>query len=1182
MRFPIFLFLLFWGYNALAQIDPTLLAVAQANDLNAVKKINPTPAMLNAQDKHGATALMWAAYKGDLAMVRYMLEGGANPMLDGAICLDDTCGGYYGNLLGIAAGEGKMDMLRYFVEELNIPVDDVEWNPITKKKDGWTALTWACSRNVTVAALYLLEKNANPKINLWQPLESAIINGNDTISTILLRYYHKSDSVSPDLIVSAARFGLDSIVNYLLSIRQDQNDYSAALSYYLLAERAKEALAFEKAYKYYERFYSEVKQQGESENYEWLGRGVKNMADIKFRLNEYESADSLSQIWLNNSRQQLGDTSESYAVRLREYADSLMENSLYKKAEKPFRELVEIWKKREGCNRCYAISLNNVGWNLNNQGRYQEAEPYLLESLAIWKKLGKKEEDEIYVVLWNLGTTLVNLEKHAEAEMIWLERLAMAKTIFGENSIETGVALNDLGWMCRRKKDYPKALRYLRESLKLGDKNIADYVTTCINLANTYEDLGDTPSSLNVKLTLIDTLLKYNNWEYRKARLCEDVGGFYSKLKKYDEAIAYYRKALEFQARITPKTDYWYYSIFDDIGLCFYKKKDFVNARLCWEEESKYDTSKVIRLNFARLEKAEGNFSIASNLYNKHFEIFFNIQENFKGSKISYKHWYYENIWKNFFDEIVSLSAIFNSDSTNMLAFNAALRGKNIILEESKKIKYFVKLSNNQVFQDSLMQLAKAQKEYANVYIFQPTDNDGEIEKTLRKKIETIQSYLSEVYHKDNPNIGKSYGIFWQDIQSALSPSETAIEFVDFKFHHTDWTDSTLYAAIVIRPGWNAPRFVTLFEAGDLSALMDDRQERGAAYAEKLYPAVGRAHPVGSRNISLHQLIWGKLDSLLQGVKTVYFSPSGYLNRLNLGAIANPNKQIAAERYQLVQMASTRQLLQRQTKTVPNRTAALFGGLQYNADSLSISLAAAKFRDTKGPKMRSDMDMMGVTAQPMDTLAFTRAEIQGTMPILKKNKYKVVALTGFDGTEEALYQICQTGKSPGILHLATHGFFFSDPLKDSLASERSVPFALSNSAMLRSGIVFSGCNRMWTTGKPYPGLHDGVLTAYEAAQLDLANTELVTLSACETALGDLNVEGGVFGLQRAFIQAGAHYVIMSLWKVDDSTTKDFMIAFYQKWLEGQKTIPEAFRETQLEMRKKHPNPYFWAPFILVE
>ena len=134
----------------------------------------------------------------------------------------------------------------------------------------------------------------------------------------------------------------------------------------------------------------------------------------------------------------------------------------------------------------------------------------------------------------------------------------------------------------------------------------------------------------------------------------------------------------------------------------------------------------------------------------------------------------------------------------------------------------------------------------------------------------------------------------------------------------------------------------------------------------------------------------------------------------------------------------------------------------------------------------------------------------------------------------------------------------------------------------RAGLILAGGNHTWQGQPGINDLEDGILTAYEISQMDLSNTELVVLSACETGLGDIEGNEGVYGLQRAFKIAGAKYLIMSLWQVPDRETMEFMKVFYQNWLTQEMSIPEAFRATQKKMRSRFPDPFAWAGFVLVE
>jgi len=193
---------------------------------------------------------------------------------------------------------------------------------------------------------------------------------------------------------------------------------------------------------------------------------------------------------------------------------------------------------------------------------------------------------------------------------------------------------------------------------------------------------------------------------------------------------------------------------------------------------------------------------------------------------------------------------------------------------------------------------------------------------------------------------------------------------------------------------------------------------------------------------------------------------------------------------------------------------------------------------------------------------------------------------GYDGTEEAFKNIgANNASSPRILHIATHGYFFPDPKENNsktVFGDDEPVFKLSDHPMLRSGLIMAGGSNTWKGEKTLEGREDGVLTAYEISQMNLSNTELVVLSACETGLGTIQGNEGVYGLQRAFKIAGAKYLIMSLWQVPDKQTSLLMTTFYKKWLENKMNISDAFHAAQKELRDIGLDPYQWAGFVLVE
>jgi CHAT domain-containing protein len=183
-------------------------------------------------------------------------------------------------------------------------------------------------------------------------------------------------------------------------------------------------------------------------------------------------------------------------------------------------------------------------------------------------------------------------------------------------------------------------------------------------------------------------------------------------------------------------------------------------------------------------------------------------------------------------------------------------------------------------------------------------------------------------------------------------------------------------------------------------------------------------------------------------------------------------------------------------------------------------------------------------------------------------------------TEEAFKAL--DGRSPQVLHLATHGFFLpvAETKPNDGRGENNV-FSLQQNPMFRSGLVLAGGNYTWKGGADIKSREDGILTAYEIAQMDMSNTDLIVLSACETALGDLQGNEGVIGLQRAFRMAGVKQLIVSLWRIPDKETAELMSIFYNKLLNGQ-SAREALRSAQLKMKEKYSAPYYWAAFVLVE
>jgi CHAT domain-containing protein len=203
----------------------------------------------------------------------------------------------------------------------------------------------------------------------------------------------------------------------------------------------------------------------------------------------------------------------------------------------------------------------------------------------------------------------------------------------------------------------------------------------------------------------------------------------------------------------------------------------------------------------------------------------------------------------------------------------------------------------------------------------------------------------------------------------------------------------------------------------------------------------------------------------------------------------------------------------------------------------------------------------------------TNKEVDEIQNILKAASWSVSTHKMSDATEESIKQI----HNPKILHVATHGFFMNDV--DLLDSDDDETGKFLKNPLLRSGLLLAGAG-VKEDDKDATVVDDGILTAYEAMNLTLDNTDLIVMSACETGLGEIRNGEGVYGLQRSFLVAGASAVMMSLWQVDDTATQELMVKFYSNWMSGDHKM-DAFRKAQLSMKEKYKSPFYWGAFIMV-
>jgi CHAT domain-containing protein len=318
------------------------------------------------------------------------------------------------------------------------------------------------------------------------------------------------------------------------------------------------------------------------------------------------------------------------------------------------------------------------------------------------------------------------------------------------------------------------------------------------------------------------------------------------------------------------------------------------------------------------------------------------------------------------------------------------------------------------------------------------------------------------------------------------------------------------------------------------------------------------------------------LVPLVGGAKHLLLSPEGDLDLIPFEALLDRDGRYLVERYSTTYLSAGRDLLRiqvpRESKSAPVIIANPAFGAPQTPQAVQLAKAnpAPPLSDSSRLAARRSItigkDLSTVYFAPLAGTAEEARAIQSLFPQSK-------VLSGKQATQSAILQL----EAPNILHIATHGFFLEDyhsGPRDALGPAPSSGTTALENPLLRSGLALSGANLTQS------GPDNGILTALQAANLNLWGTKLVTLSACDTGVGEVKTGQGVYGLRRAFFLAGAESLVMSLWPVSDTVTREMMTSYYTNLRRGLGR-GEALRQAELAMLKR-PNrrhPFYWASFI---
>lgn len=401
----------------------------------------------------------------------------------------------------------------------------------------------------------------------------------------------------------------------------------------------------------------------------------------------------------------------------------------------------------------------------------------------------------------------------------------------------------------------------------------------------------------------------------------------------------------------------------------------------------------------------------------------------------------------------------------------------------------------------------------------------------------------------------------WNDVKSALSSHEYAIEFISYVGFSNDDTETKelKYGALILLPNIEAPIFVELCTFKELHNIILNALIEQEIGINNLY----------KKNSPLYNLLWRKIEPYMINAKTIYYSPILDLQSINMGFILCPNGIYLNEKYNLQCVSSTANVCKRDC-SLEIVDATILGGVEYEK--------TIGEKDNK-PSFRSLIleERTDSTRGGWGNLPASSQEVDSVNIILQQNGCDTKIYKKSEANESNFRKL--DGLSTSVVHIATHAFYLVGFDKYTDYFNQLTPYSCKDESMLFSGLLLAKANTTLNSINGENVMNDGVITSEEISLLDLTQTQLVVLAACETALGVTNE--GLGGLLKAFKLAGVKHIMASLWKVPDESTAMLMSCFYKFLMSGE-GLHSALLKAQRETAKRYPDPYYWASFIIID
>ena len=874
------------------------------------------------------------------------------------------------------------------------------------------------------------------------------------------------------------------------------------------------------------------------------------------------------------------------------------ENGKYDEAIKLIQQALALSEKTLGTDNAYTgYLMNQLGSLQQTKGDYQRAIATLQQAIEINTKVVGPQNPQTATSLDNLGIVYRGKDDLTKAEQYYRQALEIDEKALGTEHPLVAQCLMQISLARQTHGDFESALSLLQRAVAIVDKTLEpdDFLSIAIvhNLGNLYLDRGDLDHAEPLTQRSMEMIeKKYGSDSPRMVLSLRNLGSIARMRKQYVHARDLFARAEVIQEKTLGPNHPQTAALFINIGNVYKDEGDYAHALELYQKAlgilenvaGPYDTLTRMSLsNLANAYRAIGNDAQAIAYQSRVYQIADKQTELTLATGSERQKLAFTDMMAALTDRTISLHVqeMPADRSACELATLAVLRRKGRVLDAMAGSVAALRQHMKPEDQKLIEELGDTTGQLAKLVLGGP----GKIPKPeYEEQLQSLQQKREELEARISASTAGYYEgtapVTLDSVKAAIPPDAVLIEFAVYRPFDPKAADTPdekppdpRYVAYAIRNGGSI-QWKDLGKAENIDRAVKDLRDALRDPGRRDVRRLARV---------LDEHVLEPLRAAIGDAKRLLVSPDGELSLVPFEALVNERGRFAVEDYSISYLTSGRDLLRMETQRASKSGPLVIADPSFGEPApsgepkpvLTAKLSHSNTQDllSRRRSVTTGESLSTIYFAPLEGTALEARSIHALFPQAR-------VLTGHEASAGNLKRV----DAPSILHIATHGFFLDDagvepgpgqsPGTASHPPQAESSDIQSKNPLLRSGLALAGANLN------RQGPDTGILTALEASNLNLWGTKLVTLSACDTGIGEVKNGEGVYGLRRAFLRAGAETLVMSLWPISDHVTREMMTAYYAGLKKGLGR-GEALRQAELAMlkRKGREHPFYWASFI---